>query len=71
MRTNVSLSDLNTYTNQLIKNWEMRMALDHIYVCLPLRIKHTWDISESQFDIFGLKISIFLKDLNTSTAIPP
>ena len=33
--------------------------------------KHTWDISESQFDIFGLKISIFLKDLNTSTVIPP
>ena len=62
MRTNVSLSDLNTYTNQLIKNWEMRMALDHIYVCLPLRIKHTWDISRSfwkqkmnmgQFHMYG------------------
>ena len=33
--------------------------------------KHTLDISESQFDILGLKISIFLKDLNMSTAIPP
>lgn len=47
MRTNVSLSEVNTYTDQLVKKMGNVNGSGITYMFACLRIKHTWDISRS------------------------